>query len=348
MNKIRVGLLCLFISVITVGFSQQRPHYTQYIMNNFIINPAVAGIENYWDLKVGHRKQWVGLEGAPTTSYVSIHGPLRKSDYGRETVTTIHGDGDNPRGADYWDNYTKAEPHLGFGAMFVNDKAGPLTTNSASGTLAYHFGISAKTSLSIGMSLGFNQLQIDYNKIKFQDPNDPVLYSSINNDLFNKYNLDAAAGIWLYSPDYFVGLSAQQLLGSKIDFYADSVKDTRTTGPGTLVPHIFATAGYRMFFSEDWNVTPSLTARYISSLPLGIDANIKFQYQDRFWFGGHYRYQDGFAGMVGMAINSMFNFGYSYDYTTSQLNTVSRGTHEFVLGILLGNRFGDWCPRSNW
>lgn len=37
--------------------AQQRPYYTQYIMNNYIINPAVAGIENYWDVKASHRLQ---------------------------------------------------------------------------------------------------------------------------------------------------------------------------------------------------------------------------------------------------------------------------------------------------
>jgi hypothetical protein len=31
--------------------AQQRPHYTQYILNNFIVNPALAGIENYTDIK---------------------------------------------------------------------------------------------------------------------------------------------------------------------------------------------------------------------------------------------------------------------------------------------------------
>ncbi|MCX6210220.1 MAG: PorP/SprF family type IX secretion system membrane protein, partial [Bacteroidetes bacterium] len=136
MNKIRVGIICLFSIVSLSVFAQQRPHYSQYIMNNFIINPAVAGIENYWDMKAAHRQQWVGLQGAPTTTYVTIHGPLRKSEYGRETPTTIHANGENPRGSDYWDSYTKAEPHLGFGATFVNDKTGPISTNTASASLA--------------------------------------------------------------------------------------------------------------------------------------------------------------------------------------------------------------------
>ena len=348
MNRICVGIFSLLMMFSLCASSQQRPHYTQYIMNNFIINPAVAGIENYWDVKASHRMQWVGLTDAPVTTYVTIHGPFTKSDYGRETPTTIHSNAENPRGTAYWDEYTKPEPHLGFGATFVNDKTGPLTTNNASASLAYHFGISPKTSVSIGLSFGFNQMTIDRDKLHFADQNDNVLYNDISDNLFNKVNPDAAAGIWLYSSDYFVGLSAQQLLGNKIDFYnPDSLKN-RTTGSGTLVPHYFLSAGVRMFLSEDWNVLPSMTLRYVSPLPLGVDINAKFQYQDLFWFGGSYRYQDGFAGMVGMNINNNINIGYSYDVTTSQLNTVSKGTHELLIGFLLGNKWGDWCPRNLW
>jgi len=52
--------------------------------------------------------------------------------------------------------------------------------------------------------------------------------------------------------------------------------------------------------------------------------------------------------MVGVNFNSTINFGYSYDFTTSKLNAVTNGTHEIVLGFLLGNRYGDWCPRNVW
>jgi hypothetical protein len=86
----RVKKLLLILGVFTCSVlsAQQRPYYTQYIMNNYIINPAVAGIENYWDVKASHRMQWVGLQDAPVTTYLTIHGPLHKSDYERETATS--------------------------------------------------------------------------------------------------------------------------------------------------------------------------------------------------------------------------------------------------------------------
>jgi hypothetical protein len=42
--------------------------------------------------------------------------------------------------------------------------------------------------------------------------------------------------------------------------------------------------------------------------------------------------------MFGINISSLINISYSYDYTTSALRTVSNGTHEIVLGLMLNNK----------
>src|SRR3954468_2947367 len=96
--------LCLLISTITISilaFSQAKPSYTQYILNNYILNPAVAGIENYTDIKLSYRNQWKGIPGAPVTAYFSIQGPIGKQDL-RTTATSMPIHGENPRGKDYW------------------------------------------------------------------------------------------------------------------------------------------------------------------------------------------------------------------------------------------------------
>ncbi len=50
--------------------------------------------------------------------------------------------------------------------------------------------------------------------------------------------------------------------------------------------------------------------------------------------------------MISMNISNTLNVGYAYDYTTSNLNTVSKGTHEIMIGFLIGNKYGDWCPKN--
>ena len=331
---------CCFL--FTGLFAQQRPYYTQYIMNNYIINPAVAGIENYWDVKASHRIQWVGLQDAPVTTYLSIHGPLKKSAYERESATSFRARGENPRGTAYWLDYQAAEPHQGVGLTVLNDKTGPLNRFAAYGTYAYHLGISPYTNLSAGISVGFTNMSLDASKLNFGTYTiDPAVAGS---GMINRIKPDISAGLWLYSRDYFVGLSAQQIVPQNIAFSDNTV----SLSSGKLIPHLFLSAGYRMSVSEDISVLPSLLVRYINPLPLGVDINTKLQYQDIFWLGGSYRYQDGFAGMLGFNLNSSINIGYSYDIQTSRLNTVSKGTHEILIGFLLGNRWGDWCPSKLW
>ncbi len=339
LRKFMIGI-GLFISAIATA--QQRPYYTQYIMNNYIINPAVAGIENYWDVKASHRLQWVGLQDAPVTTYFTIHGPLTKSAYDRESATSFHASGDNPRGQAYWRDYTSVDPHAGVGFTMINDKTGPLNRFAAYGTYAYHMGISPTTSLSGGVSVGFTNMSLDASKLNFGGTTvDPAVAGS---GVINRIKPDISAGLWLYSKDYFIGLAAQQIVPEQLAFSDNTVYLQN----GKLLPHIFLSAGYRMQLSDDISFLPSALVRYISPLPLGLDVNAKFQYQDLIWAGASYRYQDGFAAMVGLNINHNINIGYSYDVQTSTLNTVSKGTHEILIGFLLGNKWGDWCPRNLW
>src|SRR6202035_3990251 len=69
-------LLSVFLSCMQLLSAQQKPQYTQYVFNNYLLNPAVAGIENYTDVKAGYRSQWTGLQGAPVTSYLTIDAPI--------------------------------------------------------------------------------------------------------------------------------------------------------------------------------------------------------------------------------------------------------------------------------
>lgn len=340
-----VKIILSFFSVTVFGSvtAQQRPHYTQYVINNYIINPAVAGIENYTDIKISHRQQWVGLQDAPVTTYITIHAPLKKSDYTRQTATGFGPSGENPRGRAYWQDYTSAAPHHGIGFTMINDKTGPLNRFAAYGTYAYHQGISERTSIGAGISAGLQNMSLNAGKLNFgtQYPVDPAVYGS---GYLNKLKPDINAGVWLYSSDYFMGLSAQQVISSRLKFSEDTV---RLTG-GKLVPHLFLTAGYRFFVNDDITFLPSALIKYVTPLPIGFDVNAKFQYRDLIWAGGSFRYKDGFAAMIGLNMSNTFNIGYSYDITTSRLNTVSNGTHEIVVGFLLGNRYGDWCPRNLW
>lgn len=330
-----VGMLVVSMS----SYAQQRPHYTQYILNNYIINPAVAGIENYTDIKLSHRHQWVGLEDAPVTTYLTIHGSIGKEDT-RTNPTTFSPEGSNPRGMAYWEEYTSAKPHHGWGVSIINDNTGPLNRFSAYGTYAYHLGIGPRTSLSGGISVGITNNSLNGSKLSFDNPIDPAVASS---NVMNTIKPDVNAGLWLYSSDFFAGVSVMQILDQGLVF-----SDQTLTTSTKAYPYFFMTAGYKFYAGEDFSIIPSGVIRYVDPMPVGVDINVKAQYRDRLWFGGGYRVNDGISAMVGLNISNIFNIGYAYDYTTSKLQNYTKGTHEIVLGFMLGNKWGDLCPRNLW
>lgn len=339
-SRIReIVFVVLAICFQQLAFAQQRPQYTQYIFNNFILNPAISGIENYIDVKAGYRTQWQGLEGAPETSYFSIHAPLgAKFLYGNST-SVPEGGGSNPNSRSYLQNYMASEPHHGVGFHAVSDKAGPITRTDVNATYAYHLGISANVNLSFGVAAGISKIYLDRSKITLENPID----QAIGVDNYNQLKPDLSAGVWLYGPRYFAGVSAQQLLTSPIGFSDDPSYDQ-----GKKVPHLFLTAGYKLYLGDDFAAVPSTLVKLVSPVPVSVDVNLKLAYRDKFWMGASYRKDDSFAAMAGFNVGSVMNLGYSYDFTTSGLNTVSNGSHEIVLGIFLNNRYKVSCPQKNW
>jgi type IX secretion system PorP/SprF family membrane protein len=337
----KIKLVLLFTVLCICVNAQQRPHYTQYILNNYILNPALSGIENYTDIKISGRDQWSGLAGAPQTIYFTMHGPIGKKDY-KTSATSFQIPGENPRGNQYWQNYTASEPHHGVGVSIVNDKTGNLSRFTADLSYAYHLGISPQTNFAAGFAAGISKMSYDRSKATPANPGDPLLGNS--NSIFNKITPDLSAGVWLYSADYFAGVSAQQIIPQTLE------TNETNNNKGKLLPHLFATTGYRFLMSEDINCIPSVMIKYVPGSPVTpqFDANVKFQYRDILWAGGSYRFQDGFAAMLGVNVANSFNVGYAYDFTTTPLNTTNHGTHELIIGFLIGNHYGDTCPRNVW
>src|SRR5476651_1593865 len=108
-------LFIFFALYIQSGVAQQRPQYTQYVFNNYLLNPAVTGIENYTDVKAGYRSQWTGLEGAPVTSYLTVNTPIGQNFIQGDATEFPAGGGVNPYSRAYSQNYQAAEPHHGIG-----------------------------------------------------------------------------------------------------------------------------------------------------------------------------------------------------------------------------------------
>lgn len=335
----RIYFITLLVACGGLCTAQQRPQYTQYVFNNYLLNPAISGIENYADVKAGFRKQWAGIEGAPQTSFLTAHWNLG-SDYLWRNALSLPDKGDDPMSRNYMQNYTSSPAHHGMGVTVVYDETGPLSRLDASLTYAYHLQLSNTFNLSVGMAAGLSRIALDANALHFEDQ---INERAVSNQLLSQLKPDLGFGLWLYSGRLFAGASVQQVLSQKLSFTSDPNYNS-----GKEVPHFFVTAGYRMYIDDVISATPSIMFKQVSPTPVSIDVNLKMAFKDRFWVGGSYRKDDSFSALAGINISKLINLTYAYDFTTSGLNQVSNGSHEIVLGLQLNNVYEVFSGTRMW
>ena len=332
----RIYTLLLLLILCRLVYAQQLPQHTQYVQNNLILNPAVAGIENYIDLRSSYRTQWVGLEGAPTSFYTSIHTSLNKNDKNTKRLSMRGGGAAGGSGANK-NNRFYIKPHHGVGAIAQMDKAGLLSTFSLNLNYAYHLPLTRSINMSAGITAGLKQYRLNKKDVDVLTPEEPFLAG----DAGHMNKADLGIGFWIYSSNFYVGVSGMQLLrGGK--------NDAGEEPAAALQQHYYATGGIRIKASDLVTITPSVMIKTAENGLSMVDANAKFTYAERFWVGASYRHNDAFTGTTGIYLNHMLDVSYSYDITTSDLNKVSANTHEVVIGLKLNNKQRVLCPTWIW
>lgn len=324
----------LYLFCVSNVKGQDNLRSTQYIFNGILFNPAVSGIENYIDAKIGYRKQWTGLEGAPTSQYISINAPIGDN-YVRSSVNSFSQEGYNPMSRAFINSYTAAEPHHGIGLYAITDKAGRIRNTSLQLSYAYHIGLTNMLNLAVGAGGGISSLSIDVDNIIVEQPDDP-LFMADNNNLIRP---DLSVGLWLYSAQFFAGVSGKQTFGKTAQ-----IVNNQQVQKAYQLAVFYGSAGYKFFLDEEIAAIPSVLITYWTNAPVAIDANLKFAFKDKFWLGGGFRNNDSYSMLAGVNFKHLINISYSYDLSTSPIRNVSHGGHEIVLGILLNNRYKVTCP----
>ncbi|HNL07029.1 MAG TPA: PorP/SprF family type IX secretion system membrane protein, partial [Chitinophagales bacterium] len=170
------------------------------------------------------------------------------------------------------------------------------------------------------------QYGIKFDELILQQNDDPQIGSAAA----TKIGADANLGLYLKNPNYWVGVSANQLFASKFKFdgNTENIQNAR---------HIYLTGGYRYLVNDNFALTPALLAKFVKANRPQAEINLRGAYIDtnnsnEYWLGVAYRTEDAVSILAGLDLGMGFNFAYSYDITTSKLNTVSNGSHEISLG----------------
>jgi len=288
-------MLMLFVSVIQ---AQQLPLYSNYLMNKFIINPAVAGTQDYFMVATNNRYQWVGITDAPRTHILSVNGPHR----------------------------TKS---IGFGGAVFSDVTGPTSRTGAYVAYAYHFKIKENAKLSLGLSGGVLQYKVDGTQITLKEQGDYALMNSVQ----TAYVPDFGFGAYYYTDKLYIGLSVPQFIQSRLKFF-----ETATASLSKLTGHYYLNAGNKFRIANDWEIEPSILLKWGPPAIPQLDLSAKVIYQDYLWAALSLRTQDAFSVMLGYRTkNDKLLFAYAYDQPITNISKYSYGTHEIMVAAKFNN-----------
>src|ERR1044071_948224 len=199
-------IFSLFAGLVSLAVvAQQTPHFSQYMINDYVLNPAIGGKFNYFLGMSANRYQWGGIDDAPRTYNLSVHGPLK------------------------WD-------HMGIGGQLFTDIVGPTRRTGFYMSYAYHAPLNDKIKLSFGLTAGIMQFMVDGQKINLHDNGDLVLTNALQSVLTPDFD----AGFLLYSDRFWVGASVMQIQQNKLKFF-----DYMSNTTSIMTRHYYGMLGYR-------------------------------------------------------------------------------------------------------
>jgi type IX secretion system PorP/SprF family membrane protein len=271
------------------------------MFNMLSVNPAYAGSREMLSATVLYRKQWIGIDGAPTTLTFTADTPIRNQ-------------------------------RMALGANIVSDKIGISKTLMINISYAYRILLGNGGVLSLGLQGGINQYRADYSDVNTYYPGldpppqvDPA-FASATGSIFPNFGF----GGYYYTEKFFVGAGVPKMLKNNLSGTNSPTLDF-TSYPNRQNRHIFITAGYAFDMNPDWTLKPSLLVKGVHGAPLEIDINVNAWWKAKVGGGLSYRSADAMVGMLQFQATPEIHFGYAYDMTLSKFSGTNAGSHELML-----------------
>jgi type IX secretion system PorP/SprF family membrane protein len=281
--------------------AQQDPQFTQWFMDPVTSNIAAAGQSNLTNINAFYRQQWVSLSGAPETILLNVDTRFGESPFG-------------------------------MGLQFYQDEIGNVSNTMIKVGPSFTLNpTSSGTKFSLGLSVSYFAKR--FGPSDYWIAIDPVQNdNAIPTDSQSDKTFDIDFGFFMKNSDkFYAGLSTTHLLENS--FNQLSIQPSR---------HFYLMGGYNFSLSGDNFV---LRTNFLTKTDLAataIDFNINALLMNMVWAGVSYRPGDAVAPVIGYQLKmnkedqissseQLLRIGYSYDVTTSKLQTYQDGSHEIFL-----------------
>lgn len=281
----------IMILVVNQGFSQQEPQFTQYMDNMLYYNPAYAGSREMMNITALHRQQWAGFKGAPMTTTLGFHTPLRYES-------------------------------VGVGFSLMNDRLGPTNATWINADISYSLRFKKhKGRLSFGLKGGLSLLNGDLVSLIKQDNTD----QSLNVRYQNELQPNIGGGIYYHSDQWFIGIAVPRIIDNVKK--AGSFSDMEYIAQR----HYYLTVGGYIKANRMLKIRPSAMLKITENAPMALDMSLAFIFYDKLWLGGNYRLMESAGVMLQYQISNQFKIGYAFEMSTTKLRAYNAGTHEILL-----------------
>ncbi|WP_316739678.1 PorP/SprF family type IX secretion system membrane protein [Pedobacter aquatilis] len=154
MKKIRIYIIGVFVFfALQPAFSQLNPMGSVYYQNQYLANPALAGIDTMIHLNGAFKAQWTSIKGSPRIQYLTGDLQLKSK-------------------------------KVGLGILIYNESAGLINRTRATFSYAYHLKLNKDSSyIDFGLSAGVMNEWLDLGKA-IGDVNDDVLANFRDRQLY--------------------------------------------------------------------------------------------------------------------------------------------------------------------
>jgi len=275
-------------------FAQQELQMSHYLFNGLFWNPGYTGSTDYTRFTAMYRHQMTNYSGAPRTGMFSVDVPLR------------------------YDN-------MGVGLQLTADHVGVTTLTEVFATYAYQIRFTEKISLGIGVRAGVSNYNSKLSDLTVWDAGDVQFDNNTRNLMVPKVGL----GLYLHGERFYVGASVPTLWA----YDADHDLSVDINKASWLRRHYLMSAAYVFKLNKDFDLKPSVFAKYVNNAPFQSDLNLTVGFKEMLFLTLGYRTNSAAIAMLEVRPIEFLRIGYAFDLSTPDYLRMYGGTtHEIMIG----------------
>lgn len=301
-------LIITLLTALRAGYAQQEYTYTFFGDNPSFFNPAATGTKEYAALTGAFRKQWVGLDGSPTSGGVTYEIPLKKF-------------------------------NMGLGGMVYQDHVGVSNQTNVAAMYSYQIKLNDKNKLSFGVNAGFDLVNTKYDRLIYWDSNDEVFL----NNYVNVFVPHIGLGALYYTKNFYAGISIPRL----ISINADQFNTINFENAPSLLTHYYLSAGYTANLNDDFSLKTNLLVKYVRNVLPQADISVMASYKNVAGLGVAYKSLGFISAFFQYYYKEAIAIGYAFDFSMNPLQGYTKGSHEIMLQYRFGLNPFDNKSRSS-